>query len=40
MIKIDVFSMLFGGVVIPAVWQMIHIAWTLWRDGDDHEQHE
>lgn len=40
MIKIDVFSMIFGGIVIPAVWQMVRIAWQLWKDGEDHEQHE
>lgn len=35
MMRIDVFSMLFGGIVLPAVWQMIKIAVKSILEGDD-----
>lgn len=35
MMRIDVFSMIFGGIVLPVVWQMIKIAIKSVLEGDD-----
>lgn len=40
MLTIDILSFVLGGICLPAIWQMMRIAWQVWKEGDAFDEND